>query len=119
MRPPVLVPAVLLLLVACASRNEADTSQAAVNAKVRGMSAGEFFDRYGRPLSRVERADGTLVFDWSGGSERVAAGVYGPEEKICRLRITADRNGRITTAEIMRDGQGERQLSRCVELLQR
>jgi len=119
MRPLALTSAVLLLASACATRNQADTSQAAVNAKVVGLSAGEFFDRYGRPLSRLEKTDGTLVFDWTGGSVRVAAGVYGPEEKICRLKIAADRNGRITAAEILRDGQGERQLSRCVELLQR
>jgi len=66
-----------------------------VNAKALGVSAGDFFERYGRPMSRLEKSDGTLVFDWAGGSTRVAAGPNGPEEKICRLLITTDKNGRI------------------------
>ncbi|HUP09234.1 MAG TPA: hypothetical protein VMU47_18895 [Caldimonas sp.] len=90
-----------------------------MNAKLIGIPVGDFFERHGRPISRLERSDGTLAFDWAGGDTRVAAGPYGPEDKICRLLITADKNGRIVSAEIIRDAQGERSLSRCVELLDR
>ena len=114
----VVVP-VALLVGACASRGSAEGSQAAVNARALGISAGDFFQRHGPPFSRLEKSDGSLVFDWAGGDTRVAAGPYGPEEKICRLLITTDKNGRIVSAEIIRDAKGERMLSRCVEVLDR
>jgi len=110
---------VLLAATGCASRAPAAGAQADVNAKLIGIPVGDFFERHGRPISRLERSDGTLAFDWAGGDTRVAAGPYGPEDKICRLLITADKNGRIVSAEIIRDAQGERSLSRCVELLDR
>src|SRR5438270_6954843 len=119
MRSIVLVAPLSLFVGACASHGPAEGAQAAVNAKAVGLSVGDFFDRHGRPSSRLERSDGTLVFDWSGGATRVAAGPYGPEEKICRLLITTDKNGRIASAEIVRDAKGERALSRCVEVLDR
>ena len=119
MRFAVVLVSAALALGACASRGSVQPSQAAVNAKAVGLSVGDFFERYGRPLSRLERSDGTLVFDWAGGDTRVAAGPYGPEEKICRLLITTDTKGRIVSAEITRDAIGERSLSRCVEVLDR
>jgi hypothetical protein len=119
MRPLAFVIPLALVAGACALRGTGEGSQGAVNAKALGVSAGDFFERYGRPMSRLEKSDGTMVFDWAGGSTRVAAGPYGPEEKICRLLITTDKNGRIASAEIIRDAKGERQLSRCVEVLDR
>jgi len=104
------------LLSGCFLRGPVDASQVAVDSKALGVPAGDFFDRYGRPLARLERADGTFIFDWEGGSEHMAAGPNGMEDKICRLRLTTGKDGRIVSAEIMRDAKGERRLSRCAEL---
>ena len=90
--------------------------QAIVNQRVIGMSIGDFFERYGRVPVREESRDGSMVFNWEGGRAKIPAGPRGPEESLCRLRLAVDKGGRIVSAPIMRDGQGERRLSRCVEL---
>ena len=112
----VLLPLASLALAACALRAPVDETQLLVNAKAVGVSPGDFFQRYGRPVTRQEEKDGTMVFDWEGGSVRMAAGPLGLEEKICRLRLTAGPNGRIASALILRDAKGERRLSRCAEI---
>jgi hypothetical protein len=91
--------------------------QETVNQRLLGTPVADFFARHGRPGARIEAADGSVAFDWHGGLKSVQAGPYGSEESICWLRITADRSGRIVAAPIFRDGQGERGISRCVELL--
>jgi len=117
MRPTALLaPVVVSVLAGCALRAPVDASQVAVDAKAVGVPAGDFFERYGRPVTRVEQADGTFVFEWEGGSVKMAAGPTGLEDKICRLRLTTGKDGRIATAEITRDAKGERRLSRCAEL---
>ena len=90
--------------------------QVIVNQRVIGMSIGDFFERYGRVPVREESRDGSMVFNWEGGRAKIPAGPRGPEESLCRLRLAVDKGGRIVSAPIMRDGQGERRLSRCVEL---
>ena len=95
--------------------NDEDAQQI-VNRRAVGVSAGDFFQRYGKPVSRIEAPDGTLSFQWEGGAVSMAPGVRGLEDKICRLQITTDKNGRIATAPIIRDAKGERRLSRCAEL---
>ena len=114
------VPAFVLTLGACGTvlHVNSEDAQAIVDRRALGTSAGEFFQRYGAPRSRVEARDGTLTFAWEGGFERVPAGVVGPEEMICRLHLTTDRSGRIVAAPIVRDGKGTRRLSRCAELFE-
>ena len=114
------VPALLLALAGCQNllRSPDADAQAIVNRRVLGLSAGEFFQRYGAPRRREESSDGTLAFVWEGGLESVPAGVYGPEELICGLQLRADRRGRIVAASIVRDGKGQRGLSRCAELFE-
>ena len=90
--------------------------QTVVNQRLLGTSVGDMFQRYGAAKGREEARDGSLTFTWESGALPMAAGPRGPEELICRLRIAADRNGRIGSALIVRDGQGLRQLSRCAEL---
>ena len=115
-----LVPAFALTLAACGTilHVNGEDAQAIVDRRALGMSAGEFFQRHGPPISRQEASDGTLTFGWEGGFERVPAGVLGPEEMICRLILTTDRSGRIVAAPIARDGKGTRRLSRCAELFE-
>ena len=114
------VPALLLALAGCQNflRDPAADAQTIVNRRVLGLSAGEFFQRYGAPRRREESSDGTLVFAWEGGLQSVPAGVYGPEELVCGLHITTDRRGRIVAAAIVRDGKGQRNSSRCAELFE-
>lgn len=96
--------------------NAEDDPQLAVNRRVVGMRLGEFFERYGAPSRREESAEGVVGFNWGSAGRYVAAGPVGPEEQYCRLRILADRDGRIVSAPITRDGRGERRQSRCVEI---
>ena len=115
-----LVPALLLALSGCQNflRSPDADAQAIVDRHVLGLSAGEFFQRYGAPRRREEANDGTLTFAWEGGLESVPAGVYGPEELVCGLHLTTDRRGRIVAAPIVRDGKGKRRSSRCAELFE-
>ena len=102
--------------VASVAATTAKTARKIVNQRALGVAAGDFFQRYGPPRSRDEALDGTLNFDWEGGSVSMPAGPVGIEDKICRLKITADKSGRIVAAPIVRDAKGVRRLSRCEEL---
>lgn len=93
--------------------------QAIVNRRAVGMRVAEFFDRYGAPTRREAAADGTLGFNWSSAGRYMAPGPRGLEEQFCRLRLVADRSGRIVSALITDDAAGERRFSRCVELFSR
>jgi hypothetical protein len=113
------LPLVALCLAGCGSllhAVEGQDVQAIVDKRLVGASVGDFFQRYGGPFSREEAPDGSLAFLWEAGFGNVAPGPRGPEEKICRLRLSADKAGRIVAAPILRDGQGERGFSRCAEL---
>jgi len=112
-----IIPLLLALALAgCMSVLRGEDPQVIVNKYAVGVPVGDFFQRYGTPRVREEAPDGTLQFTWEGGRAKVAAGPRGPEESLCRLRLTTDRAGRIVSAPIIRDGQGEKRLSRCVEL---
>lgn len=90
--------------------------QAIVDRRVVGVLVGDFFDRYGAPLTRHEALDGTITFDWEkAGRAIMGTGPGGPEER-CRLRITADKAGRIIAAPIVLDGLGQQRVSRCAEV---
>ena len=111
------IPLLLVLpLSGCMSMLRGEEPQAIVDKRVVGMQVGDFLPRYGAVRVREEAPDGTIQFNWEGGRNQVAAGPRGPEESLCRLRVTADKSGRIVSAPIIRDGQGVRRPSRCVEL---
>lgn len=115
----IFLPLVALCLAGCGSLLHAtggEAVQAIVDKHAVGASVGDVFQRYGGPLSREEAGDGSLAFLWEGRFGNTSPGPRGPEEKICRLRISADKAGRIVAAPIVRDGQGERGFSRCAEL---
>lgn len=115
---------IVLLLALCLAGCQAilhvndEDAQAIVDKRFVGTLVGDFFQRYGKPLSRVEARDGTMAFKWVSGSPKVGAGPYGPEEQLCWLQISTDRNGRIAVAAITRDGKGQRHLSLCAELFE-
>lgn len=109
----------LCLLCACGtfSRGTVEGAQAEVDKRYVGTPVGDFFERHGAPLTRDESRDGIRSFLWEGGATRMAAGVRGLEEVLCRVRLTSDKAGRIISATILRDATGEKRYSRCLELL--
>ncbi len=80
------------------------------------MSVGDFIERYGKPMSREEEVGGALSFNWQSARVSQVGGPYGPLISACRLRLSADRNARIVTATIVRDGDGQKRLSGCAEV---
>ena len=108
----------VLPLAGCMSilRVNSEDPQVIVDKRVVGTQVGDFFQRYGPVRVREESSDGSMQFTWEGGRNHVPAGPRGPEESLCRLRVSTDKAGRILSAPIIRDGQGEKRLSRCVEL---
>lgn len=99
-------------------RINAEDAQAIVNNRVVGTRLGDFIGRYGGPRVREEARDGAVAFNWDADFAYVGPGPRGTEERHCRLRISADRNGRIVAAPILQDGPGKRHLSRCAELFE-
>ena len=114
----IILLSLVLPLAGCMSilRVNSEDPQVIVDKRVVGSQVGDFFQRYGAVRVREESLDGSLQFTWEGGRNKVAAGPRGPEESLCRLRVTTDKAGKIVSAPIIRDGQGERLVSRCVEL---
>ena len=73
--------AVVLACVAVAGcdvfkRNEETVG--AVNQRVIGMAAGDFFDRYGRPRWRAESSDGGAEYRWESPTGYLRAGLRRP-----------------------------------------
>ncbi len=122
--PPakVILKPIVLLFALCLAGCQAilhvndEDAQAIVNQRFLGTQVGDFFQRYGKPWARDEARDGTMAFKWGTRPPKVGAGPYGPEEQLCWLQISTDRNGRIVAAAITRDGKGVRHLSLCAEL---
>ena len=79
------------------------------------MPVGEFFDRYGRPQRREEMGDGALEFIWVS-AVTPTQGAADVDNQVCSLRLSADKRGRISAAQVMYDGQGKTRMSRCAEI---
>jgi len=107
---------VLCLLAGCELFKGNEEVLAIINGRVIGMPAGEFFDRYGRADSRSELADGALVFGWTASLEPEQPGGANLDEHICKLRLSADKRGRIRGVQIVYDGPGRKSVSRCGEI---
>lgn len=95
-------------------RNE--DAQATLNQRVIGMSSGDFFDRYGKATSRSPNADGSIDYRWESAVGFARAGPDGLDERVCRLRLVADRRGRMGSVEIEYDPPGFTTTSRCREI---
>jgi hypothetical protein len=116
------VPIVLALLLAgCGSvlRSGGAEPQSIVNNRVIGMTIGDFLDRYGRAATtREEAPDGSVTFNWQSPRTTLMGGPGGPEISVCRLRLSANRVGKILAALIVRDGDGVHRRSGCAELFE-
>ena len=87
-----------------------------INARVIGMPAGEFFDRYGRARSRSESADGTIEYDWISQVGYARPGPEGLDEHVCKLHLASDPRGRISRVQVLYDAPGLKSASRCGEI---
>lgn len=108
-----------LLLAGCGTivHINGEEAQEQIDQRFIGMRIGDFFDRYGPPISRAEANDGSRAFIWEDAPERTPAGPEHIEESICRLRIVTDPQGRIASVPIIHDAKGRRHLSLCLERL--
>jgi hypothetical protein len=89
---------------------------ATVNHRVLGMPAGEFFDRYGRPMTRAERGDGSIEYDWISPVPFARTGPEGLDDHVCKLVLTSDPRGRISAVVVRYDAPGLKSASRCGEI---
>lgn len=110
--------AVVLCLSACSMLRGSDDQdpQKILDKRLLGVSVGDFSQHFGPPHSRAEEGDGTLVLLWDAPVGSAPAGLIGPERRVCRLRLVADRSRRITAVTIVDDGDGLRRVSRCAEI---
>jgi len=89
---------------------------ATVNKRAIGTPVGDFFDRYGRPRSRSELADGSTEYDWISSVPYARPGVEGLDDRVCKLHLGADQRGRINRVEVTYDAPGLNSISRCREI---
>ena len=80
------------------------------------MPVGEFFDRYGRPSSHLETPDGGAIYAWTSSVPEARPGPEALDDRICRLRLTADKAGRISAIDVEFDAPGLKTTSRCSEI---
>ena len=112
-----LAAAILVVAVGgCGLFKDNEEVAAVVNQRVVGKPAGEFFDRYGRAGSRTEIGDSTAMYNWTSERAMTRPGPEGVDERICRLRLTVDKAGRISAVQILYDAQGMVGRSRCGEI---
>ena len=106
----------VVALGGCEMLKHNEEAQATINARVLGMAAGEFFDRYGRAYARRETSDGGASYEWASSVPAAPAGTVGPDERVCKLRLGVDNKGRIGAVQIVYDAQGMKSRSRCGEI---
>jgi hypothetical protein len=116
-RLPRVCRAGLLLLAsavsACAMfKNDEDTS-ATVSKRVVGMPVGQFFDTFGPARTRAEQPDGSVAYFWVSKTGAVTTGAAQLDDAVCTLKIFADKQGKIVSAEILLDDPDQYTSSRC------
>jgi len=121
-------PAVPALLSACVAAvvvaavggcelfKDNQEAMAVINQRIVGKPVGQFFDRYGRATARTEIGDNTAVYNWISDVGMTRPGPEGQDERVCRLRLTVDKAGKISDVQILYDAQGSKSPSRCGEI---
>ena len=107
---------VLAAATGCSVFKSNEEVQAILTQRTAGMQAGDFFQRYGTCRKRAERANGSVDYDWESAVGFAPAGPLGQDDRVCKLRIVADRAGRIESAVIANDNPGSVSTSRCGEM---
>lgn len=110
------VSGAVLATTGCSVFKSNEEAQTIVTQRVAGMTAGAFFDAYGRWKNRVELPNGGTAYRWESGVGSAPPGIYGLDERTCIMRILADKNGRIESATILNDTPGRVSTSRCGEM---
>lgn len=93
-----------------------EETQKVIDQRVIGMPAGDFFSTFGPWAARSELGDGGASYLWESQVGKAPPGVYGLDERVCKLRVTADKRGRIAAVEIRFDNPGRISTSRCSEI---
>jgi hypothetical protein len=107
---------VLAALPGCGLMKRNDEVTTVINRRALGMSAGEFFDRFGRPGVRREQSDGSVEYDWVSSVPYALPGPAGLDERICRLKVSVDNKGRVSAVQVLFDAPGLKSTSRCSEI---
>lgn len=116
-RLPALAAASLFVaLGGCELLKHNEDATVIINQRVLGKPVGEFFDRYGRATSRTEISDSTAMYNWISDVGATPPGQEGRDERICRLRLTVDKAGKVSAVQILYDAQGMKSSSRCGEI---
>jgi hypothetical protein len=120
MRPSLAIAALSAMLVSalggCGLLKGEQEVPARISARIVGMPAGEFFDRYGAARTRVEGPGGTIDYTWESSVGYARPGVLGLDPRVCRLRLAGDARGRIARVDVLFDPPGLKTTSRCAEI---
>ena len=106
----------VVALAGCGTFKNNEESQAVASKRLVGTPVGNFFDEFGRYRSRSEQPDGSVIYNWESAMGPAPPGPHGPDERICRMRVFADKRGRIESVSILLDDPGRVSTSRCREL---
>ena len=108
--------ALLIAVGGCELFKHNQEATAIINNRVLGKPVGEFFDRYGRAKARTEIGDNTAVYNWISDVGMTRPGPEGQDERVCKLRLTVDKAGKVSDVQILYDAQGIKSASRCGEI---
>ena len=108
--------ALVVAVGGCGLFKHDEEASAIVNSRALGKPVGEFLDRYGRATSRTEVGDNTAIYNWISDRGMTRPGPEGQDERVCRLRLTVDKAGKISDVQILYDAQGVKDTSRCGEI---
>jgi hypothetical protein len=103
-------------LAGCGTFKSNEEAQTVVTRRVVGMPAGDFFQQFGRYRSRTEQPDGSALYAWESAMGAAVAGPQGTDDRVCRLRLFADKRGRIESVNVLFDDPGRISTSRCTDL---
>jgi hypothetical protein len=101
-------------VAACGIFKNDEETQALVSHRLVGMPVGQFFDTFGPARTRSELPDGTAAYFWMSAIGAVTTGAAVLDDAVCTLKIFADKQGKIVSAEILLDDPGPTTTSRCV-----
>jgi hypothetical protein len=108
--------ALLIAVGGCELFKDNQEVQATVNRRALGKPVGEFFDRYGRATASTEIGNSTAIYNWISDRGVTRPGPEGQDERVCKLRLTVDKTGKISDVQILYDAQGTKSSSRCGEI---
>jgi phosphotransferase system IIB component len=113
---PLVAAALVVALAGCELFKDNQEVQVIVNKRTVGKPVGEFFDRYGRATASTEIGNSTSIYNWISDRGMTRPGPEGQDERVCRLRLTVDKTGKISDVQILYDAQGTKSSSRCGEI---